>query len=100
MLEKFIVRTLKILAVVIFTCTILQLGISKFILNDKPELSNEFLGTIKSPTYYHIVDYEKMESKSSQNLTPKLGNLSIVEENVDVITDILNSKKLTPTTYE
>lgn len=103
MSEKFIARSLKILVVIIFTCTILKMGISMFIMNDKEKLSNEFLGTIKSPTYYHIVDYEKMESKSSQDLTPKLGNLSILEENVenlDAITDILNSKKLTPTTYE
>lgn len=103
MFEKFIARSLKILAVIIFACTILQMGISRFILNDKEELSNEFNGIIKSPYCYYIVDYEKMESKSSQNLTPKLNYQSIAErniENIDRITAILNNKKFKPITSE
>lgn len=103
MFEKFIARSLKILAIIIFTCTILQMGISKFILNDREKLSSEFNGTIKSPRYYYIVDYEKMESKSSQELTPKLNYQSITErniENIDRITGTLNNKKFKQTTYE
>lgn len=94
--EKFISKSLKILATIIFSCTVLQIGISTFILKEYKYSEKIFTETIKPPESYKILDYEKIEYKNFKGIFPdsKPGVKYAVEKSTEELTSILNKKDL------